>query len=202
MIIGYIHISQTSQWKESFLLLWNQIIASGLYDEATEIRCTVLNDSAVLIEDDIFNDPKLKIIHIGYSYEYERPTLLHMHDSAKHDKEDTRYFYFYLKGINWKQESFVLDFTNTCLHYNLRNWKDAVSKLQSYDLYGCNYYPANNIYSLHYSGNLFWTKSSYLKRLSKTIGKNYVDIQNWIYEAYPIYFNAFHHGLKRITESG
>lgn len=195
MIIGYIHISQTFEWKDSFVVLWNQIVASGLYDEATEIRCTVLNESAVLVEDDLFKDPKLKIIHVGYSYEYERPTLLHMHHSANQDKEDTRYFYFYLKEVKWAKESFVVDFTNACLHYNVRTWKDALATLETHDLYDCNY---SNDYDLHNSNNLFWTNSSYVKKLPTSIGQNYNDIQNWIYESSPIYFNAFHHGLQKM----
>jgi len=195
MIIGYIHISQTSEWKDSFAVLWKQIIASGLYNEVTEIRCTVLNESGTFIEDDIFKVPKLKIIHVGYSYEYERPTLLHMHHSASNDKEDTHYFYFYLKGINWSHDSFLLDFTTACLHYNVRKWSVAIAWLETQDLYGCNYY---DDYSLHNSSNLFWTKSCYLKKLPKTIGQNYNDVQKWIYDSSTIYFNAFHHGLQNM----
>ena len=91
MSIIYFHICQKGEWKKSFTMIFNKIKESKLYDIINEIRCGIVNDTGILIKDPIFNDPKIKIIHVGYSHEYERPTLLHMRNA--NDDINTKYLY-------------------------------------------------------------------------------------------------------------
>ena len=54
---------------------------------------------------------KIKIIYIGYSYEYERPTLIHMRKSI--ENTNTKYLYLHTKGIRW---------FNTLIENNIVDW--------------------------------------------------------------------------------
>jgi hypothetical protein len=205
MIIGYIHVCQKGEWKKSFTMIFDEIKNSGLYDEVNEIRCGILNDNGILINDDILNDPKIKIIHVGYSHEYERPTLLHMRNSVNIDINNNinniKYFYFHTKGIRWfgtNQEQNVVDWIKLLIYWNIYKWKDAVVKLDTYDTYGCNYYKQdeNSNYPCHYSGNYFWVASNYLKLLDISIGNGYNDPEMWLCFKNPNYFNAYSSGLE------
>lgn len=60
----------------------------GLYDNLTEIRVGLLTESGKIVEDNIFNDPKIRIVYIGEYEDYEKPTLLHMRKSADTDSSN------------------------------------------------------------------------------------------------------------------
>ena len=82
-IIGYIHICQKGDWKRSFTMLIDCIKKSGLYEKTKRIRLGILNDDGIYKNNDlILEDPKFKIVYVGKSQEYERPTLLHMRKMA------------------------------------------------------------------------------------------------------------------------
>ena len=198
-IIGYIHICQKGKWKYSLQLILNGIINSGLYDNIKEIRCGILTETGTIIQDEIFNIPKIKIIYIGYSNEYERPTLLHMKESANTDDINTKYFYFHTKGLRWfdtPKEKFIIDWIKLLIYWNIEKWKDAILKLEQYDTYGCNYYIKDDSNPSHYSGNFFWVKNAYLKLLPDSIGNNYNDPEFWICKSNPNYYNAYSSGLE------
>ena len=207
-IIGYIHICQHGNWKNSFDMLMKEVLVSGLYNAATEIRCGVLNDTGNYIHEEKYilhdslkytdldythrkilgeysydpNKPtKMKIVYVGKSEEYERPTLLHMKKSAEYDPPNTKYFYIHTKGLRWygtPREKCVIDWIKLMLYWNIENWCDAVDVLNKYDVYGCNY---NNLeHPPHYSGNFFWTNTYHLMKLPDKIGPRYNEPEFWV----------------------
>ena len=196
MSIIYFHVCQKGEWKRSFTMIFNKIKESKLYDNVNEIRCGIVNDTGILIKDPIFNDPKIKIIHVGYSHEYERPTLLHMRNS----NEDVKYLYCHTKGIRWfgtHVESRVVDWINLLIYWNIERWRDAVLELERYDTYGCNLYVKEK-YPKHYSGNFYWVTKSHLNKLNTTIGPEYNDPEFWIFNINEQYncYNAYSSGLE------
>jgi hypothetical protein len=177
----------------------NKIKESGLYDNVNEIRCGVINDTGILIEDPLLNDPKIKIIHVGYSHEYERPTLLHMRNSI--DNTSMKYLYCHTKGIRWfgtNKENNVIDWINLLIYWNIEKWRDAVLELERYDTYGCNFYKKDNFNPNHYSGNFFWVTTHHLNKLNTTIGPNYNDPEFWLFNINTSYnyLNAYSSGLE------
>ena len=207
-IIGYIHICQTGQWKRSFEMLMREILVSGLYDAATEIRCGILVESGESVQDiqyilhdslkytdldythrkilgEYSYDPnkptKMKIVYIGNAGEYERPTLLHMKKSAEYDTPNTKYFYVHTKGLRWfgtPRENSVIDWIKLMLYWNIENWCNAVDVLNKQDVYGCNYH--DRAHPPHYSGNFFWTKTQHLMKLPDIIGPTYNAPEFWV----------------------
>jgi hypothetical protein len=196
-MIIYFHICQKGDWKRSFTMIFNKIKESGLYDAVDEIRCGIVNDTGTLLSDTLLNDPKINIIHTGYSHEYERPTLLHMKNNAQ---SNTKYLYCHTKGLQWfgtYNEPFVLDWINLLIYWNIEKWRDAVVELDSYDTYGCNFLK-KNVYPDHYSGNFYWVTSNHLSKLNKTIDSQYHAPEFWIFnttEPYT-YCNAYSSGLE------
>jgi hypothetical protein len=177
-IIGYLHICQIGEWKKSFELIFNYVKNYGLYDATTEIRCGVVNENGILIKDKLFNDIKIKIVYIGNSLKYERPTLLDMRDKSESDGPDTVYWYLHTKGLrhfNTPKESFVLDWIKLMLYWNIYKWRLALEYLKTYDTYGC-----NNLGFTFYSGNFWWATCEHIKHLTKYIDDYYTAPEDWI----------------------
>ena len=71
------------------------------------------------------------------------------------------------------------------------NYDKCINELQNYDAVGVNLnlVPEKYIHnattqnfnnSYHYSGNFWWSKSSYIKKLTSKIGDKYLDPELWI----------------------
>jgi len=187
-IIGYIHVCQKLNWEKSFDLLFNSIKLNGLYENTSEIRVGVVNDDGILIENYRLNDQKIKIIFIGKSDLYERPTLLHIKKYSYVDPENTLYYYLHTKGLrhfNTEKEKIVLKWINEMLFWNIKNWKNAVEKLQIYETYGIYY---NNC---HYSGNFWWSTSKHIQKLPDIIEKYYTAPEDWVFKEKSKYYCAY-----------
>ena len=177
-IIGYIHICQKGEWRRSFDMLYNCIKNYGLYENTSEIRVGIVNDTGVLIEDYRLKLEKIKIVYIGKSEQYERPTLLNMRSNSEIDPEGTLYWYLHTKGLrhfNTPKESFVVDWIKLMLYWNIQKWRLALEKLKYYDTYGC-----NDLIYYFYSGNFWWAKASHIKELPKYIKEHYTAPEEWI----------------------
>jgi hypothetical protein len=176
-IIGYIHICQKNNWKKSFDMLMTSIKKSGLYDSTYELRLGIVNDSGILLNDNRFNEKKIKIIYVGKSKEYERPTLLHMKKMSYIDKNNTLYYYLHTKGIthfNTINEKYIVNWIEDMLYWNITLWETAINILSKYDTYGCNY---NNT---HYSGNFWWSTINNIRLLPDYIPQYYTAPEDWI----------------------
>ena len=193
-IIGYFHICQKGEWKRSFTIIFNCIKNYGLYDATKEIRCGITSDSGNLIPYYKFNDPKIKIIFIGKSDLYERPTLINMRTQSEIDPSNTVYWYLHTKGLrhfNTPKESFVLDWIKLMLYWNIQKWELALEKLNSFDTYGC-----NNLYNIFYSGNFWWANINHIKKLSINIGTHYTAPEEWILTNNPNLCEIYSSGIQ------
>ena len=176
-IIGYIHVCQKGEWYKSYDLLIDAIRTSKLYDNTSEIRVGIVNEYSQIIKDERFNDPKIKIIFVGDSKLYERPTLLHMKEYSCKDKPGTLYYYLHTKGIRWfgtEYEKEVLDWINSMLYWNIIKWQYAVEKLYKHSTYGCNFNGG------HYVGNFWWATQNHIKKLPDKIADYYTAPEDWI----------------------
>ena len=180
-IIGYIHICQKKGWVKSLKLLLDSLYKSELYEATKIIRIGIVNDDGHIIDHKILHDNKFKILFMGKSEKYERPTLLHMRQ--KSGTETAYYWYLHTKGLRHfgtDIENNVIDWIKIMLHCNITYWNLAVNKLnEGYDTYGCNLVHTST-YPYHYSGNFWWTTSKYVHTLSKKIGSAYCDPEFWI----------------------
>ena len=196
-IIGYIHICQKEQWQRSFTMLLNCIKSYGLYDASSCIRIGVVNDIGSLIPDPLLDDPKFKVIHIGMSHEYERPTLRHMRIAAEFDPANTKYYYLHTKGLqhfNTPLELCVIDWINLMLFWNIEKWSLAVNALERYNTYGCENVPSTGTIKDHYSGNFWWATRNHILTLPTYIGENYTDPELWIHKVRDNTYSVYNSG--------
>ena len=112
------------------------------------------------------NERNIKFIHTSNRTDlWEYPTL----DLVKRNcdaaaNEEYNVFYFHLKGLSRLGDGRVTDWRNFMEYWMIDNWRTCVEKLDSgYDLVGTNIIEQP---WLHSSGNFWWSKSSYIKKLT------------------------------------
>ena len=86
-------------------------------------------------------------------------------------------YYFHTKGITRPLDSHFHNIRKNLNYYILKKHNLCLKLLSSYDAIGCSLlkYPAT-----HFSGNFWWSKSSHIEKLIKTISNNYLASEMFI----------------------
>lgn len=177
----YIHICCINNWKNTFLNLYLNIKNSGLYNIIKGIKCNILsaNKLDVLFFNNL-NDSKIEVIGIDNDLNlYETPTINLLYDHAL--SEDFYVLYIHTKGVKHNDTNRnVTDWINYLTYFNIQKYDTCIKSLLEYDTVGVNL----NTYNCptHYSGNFWWSKSEYIKKLEKCIYNNYNSPEFWLTE--------------------
>jgi len=91
-------------------------------------------------------------------------------------KKEYYLYYFHTKGVSRINDPFFSNIRKRLNFYTLEKFKINIKLLKKYDSIGCSLslYPKN-----HFSGNFWWSKSSYLKLLT-TINDKYLSPEMYI----------------------
>lgn len=159
-----------NNWKEIVLSQLSLLKKSGLYDECETIRISALGEPIKELESILSSFLKCNIdFYDTNPLLFEFPALDLMHD----DSNELKSFYglyIHTKGVSFPNHSggkYWRDYMN---HYNITLYKEAIKQLnKGNDMCGVKLLqPKDNVANkLHYSGNFFWFKSSYIKTLKK-----------------------------------
>lgn len=138
----------------------------------------------------------------------ERATLLLMKEWCDCHDGDSPILYFHTKGLT--RGGYNVDLWRMFMeYYNIDRWKSAVSILSGeWVTYGVNLRSdTKNLFGNdyhHYSGNFWWTKSSYVKTLSNDflLGSNRWEGEFWIGtgEKPHLMYNQMESGLDHYDE--
>ena len=172
----YIHICCINNWKDIFNKLFFNIKESGLYNIITKIKCNFLTknkEDAYYIKDD-----KIEIIGIKDDLNsYEPSTLNLLYEHAFLEKFNV--LYIHTKGVKHNNTNpCVTDWTHYLSYFNMYKYDICIKNLEEYDTVGVN---LQDVPQLHYSGNFWWSKSDYIKKL-KRCENSYHSPEFWITE--------------------
>lgn len=199
-IIGFIHIYMINHYLEIVQEQLNLMKLSGLYDTCDDIYVGCVGGYTELdkLRELLRDYPKIFIgVHDLCINKYEFLTL-----NMLKQKSEILFpfygFYIHTKGVSYIKHTvqqtdvggkYWRDYMN---YYNLTRWGDCMDKLidGGYDLCGVKlrYETDGPAYELHYSGNFFWFKSEYVKKLVPidTIDNtNRYEAEMWIGSAEP-----------------
>lgn len=158
--IIYLHICAINNWREIVQKLFDRIKSSGLYDKIESIRYTLLGDAECL-NDEMFKD--LKFHNIVYSPQldlYESVTLNKLWYASQ--EEEFNVLYLHSKGVSYNgKNDLVTKWVEYLTYFNIDCYSDCLKQLEDNDVVGVN---ISNYIMLHYSGNFWWSKSSYIKK--------------------------------------
>ena len=170
----YYHILMVNEWerivKDQLRLIYN----SGLYDEVETIKIGALGMGISKLKEIISVYPKCEIVRHNVDItKYEFWTLRIAHEDAKSEKPFYG-LYLHTKGVSYPNHPGGKYWRDYMGYYNVVKWKEAVKQLRKgFDTCGVKLTAGR--FPLHYSGNFFWFKSSYLKRLKDPCSCNIKD---------------------------
>lgn len=167
----YIHVCCLGEWKLIFSNILFHIKNSGLYDIIKEIRCGILGD----FDENLFKDEKIKIVYNHYDTSlYETSTINKILKDSHTD--DFLVLYLHTKGVTKVNNKNVMDWVNYMLYFNIYKYKDCINLLKNHDCIGVNLQQGPEI---HYSGNFWWSKSLYIRKLNKC-PNDYSSAEKWL----------------------
>ena len=173
----YFHICCLNNWKEIVDKIIFKIKDSGLYDIVDEIRCGILGNYEKY--ESLKNDPKIKIIGNSPDIKlYECFTLNMLYNDALRSNEEFNVLYLHSKGLNHnKTNPNVEDWVEYLCYFNIYKYAINIKKLSDFDTVSVN---LNYDKTIHYSGNFWWSKSSYIKKLKICTYECYNSPEYWI----------------------
>jgi hypothetical protein len=200
----FYHICCIDNWKEIYTEQMNTIKESGLYDKVEYIFVGILGN----FEKEYFNDPKIKILYTDKRTElYEIQTINFIKnftlDQNLFKNQEAYILYIHTKGVrNAGNKDCVTSWRKMMEYFLIEKYENCIQFLDEYDTLGCNIVNqecfdiekvrVNKSHSLHYSGNFWWSKKSYIQKLPNleidlspdSINTRY-RAENWILSQYP-----------------
>jgi len=174
MNIIYIHVCCINNYKEIFNYLIDCIKKSGLYDSIKEIRCCILGD----YDSKLFDDDKIVIRATSYDTSlYEVFTINKLYEDCKNTEFDFNILYLHTKGITKPDNINVKSWLEYLCYFNIYHYEKCLQFLEFNDAVGVN---LQNEPQCHYSGNFWWSKSSYINKLDKCQYTSYTSPEFWL----------------------
>jgi len=151
-----IHIALMDRWSERLDMFLSLIYKSKLLFE--KIYLCFVGDAPINITE---NDKiVIKILSTDLK-SYELPTQKLLYDFCC-ENNDYNVLYLHTKGVGQEINFCIEDWVNYMLYFLVEKNIDVNNKLSDYDTVGVD---LRQEPSLHYSGNFWWAKSSYISSL-------------------------------------
>jgi beta-1,4-mannosyl-glycoprotein beta-1,4-N-acetylglucosaminyltransferase len=129
---------------------------------------------------------------------FEYPSLNKIKKLAAQES-NSYILYLHTKGITQSGQYLnnVNDWINMMLYFLVEKHEECIHQLnEGYDTVGCNYHLSRQQYPEHYSGNFWWSKSSYINKLhlldETNVDKSYAEF--WLFTSKPKYYTIHSSG--------
>lgn len=161
----FIHVVPLGSWLEVCISTLNKIKKSGLFSQA-EIYFFLNHDQ------NNYGDliaylgkyPNVTCFHLASAVaeDFEIPSIRHLKIITDSDSSEQKVLYLHLKGITHNKIN-QIDWRNFMEWGCIENWRNCIEMLDSgFDTAGVNFM---DIPTRHYSGNIWWTTSSHIRKL-------------------------------------
>lgn len=180
MYVIFWHICGINSYKEIAISQFNTIKKSGLLDKIDKIYVTYLGEKKTDI--DFLLEKSDKIIldkYDTYLGHFERLCLHSLHDFSQNN--DAYVLYLHVKGVSTRfvgepiTQNNIKQWREMMEYFLIHNHQDCIKLIESNDVLGCclTDCKCNNLsingenHSYHFSGNFWWSKTSYIKTLPR-----------------------------------
>jgi len=196
-IVIYAHLTDISENHEDInreIIL--PMINSGLLSTShIKFFCHYMRDNFVWLEKLFENYDNIEFFYPDVNpSEYEINTINKLREDCIKESEDRLILYVHSKGITKPFSKPSADWRRYLVHFNIERWKDNVALLEhGFDTVGVNLLEN----PLHYSGNFWWSKSSYIKNLPEVprfVNRHYAE--TWICSGGPRACEVFNSKIK------
>jgi hypothetical protein len=146
----------------------DRLLSSSLVDNAEiTINCNYRKGTYHWLQEKVKGINTINLVYQNNEpQDAEFPTINMLKDACDSSDEEFNVLYLHHKGATQPFTIPVTHWRELMLYYNVDNWQNCVEKLnEGYDTVGVNWrldFPRE-----HYSGNFWWARSSYIKKLDK-----------------------------------
>lgn len=162
--------------KDLSLQQLSRLTRSDLVDSAKAIYIMLNGDLVQFLEIAhlLENCPSVRIVHTNPDASLmEWPGLTHLKQFCDAMDEEQYVMYFHIKGVTRLNNSGIHDWRRYLEYWNIDRWRDCVAKLdEGFDTVGTNFISEPFVGAdlqprnwNHYSGNFWWARGSYIKKL-------------------------------------
>jgi hypothetical protein len=200
----FIHVCCIENWYEILEEQLKLIKNTGLYDIVEKIHFGIVGNNEN-IEYNIFNDNKYNIMYFDKNiFLYETHTINNIKCFCEKKKEEIYILYIHTKGVRKSgNEMTVKSWRKMMEYFLIEKYRECIYYLKDYDSLGNNVINSkcvsaenasiNTKHFLHYSGNFWWSKKSYIDKLEylpieyvkNKSDKTRFKAENWILSNYP-----------------
>ncbi len=154
----FLHVAAMNHYREVVAELSGSITASGLYDEAISLTCSIVGGGNV----DYLLGEKWQVKHTGTLEEYEYPTLDLLFAQARLTPSDS-FLYLHTKGVSKPRYRPHRDaWRRYMTHCVVERWQECTKALdEGFNVVGNDWHEWR-----HFAGNFWWASGEYLASLS------------------------------------
>lgn len=154
----YFHIATIGKYQDIFDEIYSQIIESNLINQVGSINLCIVGQGDLMIQE---ND-KIKIYQDSDISSGEFFTLDLLKTFSDSVEKNHKILYLHTKGVTTPDNSCIEDWRKYMTFFNINQYEKCLYSLNQYDSCGVDLV---NDPTLHYSGNIWWANSSYIKEL-------------------------------------
>jgi hypothetical protein len=156
--IIYFHVATINNYQEVFNEIYSKIINSGLNSIIDELNICIVGDGDLKIP----HNTKVKVHRNSDIVNGEFFTLQKIEERFKQTDNDIKILYLHTKGVTTPENQCIIDWRKYMTYFNVIKYDQCLDALNSYDCCGVDY---SETPTKHFSGNFWWSKSSYIKTL-------------------------------------
>jgi len=157
----FYHCYCINDYFSRFQSTYQKICESGLIDSISQIYIVAVGPGKAVFKTMVEQLPKV-ICTLGEHAYSESDTLHLLWDKSQN--EEFNALYLHSKGVTKIGNEHVQSWIDYMEHFCITKYQDCLKVLESNDTCGVN---LRKDPMLHYSGNFWWTKSSYLRTLER-----------------------------------
>lgn len=132
---------------------------SGLLDACQQVYICTVGEKPLLY---IPTQEKIRIQNVSKNLEdFEVPTHQALWNYAR-EHPNSKILYLHTKGVGKSENVCIEDWVQYMSYFCIDKWKEAVETLNTYDTAGVDLLDQP---TLHYSGNFWWSRASYIQSL-------------------------------------
>jgi len=154
----YFHIATIGKYQDIFDEIYSQIIESNLINQVSSINLCIVGQGDLIIRE---ND-KIKIYQDSDISSGEFFTLDLLKTFSDSVEQNHKILYLHTKGVTTPDNPCIDDWRKYMTYFNINQYEKCLYSLNQYDSCGVDLV---NDPTLHYSGNIWWANSSYIKKL-------------------------------------
>ena len=154
----YFHIATIGKYQDIFDEIYSQIIESNLINQVGSINLCIVGQGDLMIRE---ND-KIKIYQDSDISSGEFFTLDLLKTFSDSVEKNHKILYLHTKGVTTPDNPCIEDWRKYMTYFNINQYEKCLYSLNQYDSCGVDLV---NDPTLHYSGNIWWANSSYIKKL-------------------------------------